>query len=207
MTNLDDLESFEFVGWDKEFTNVVENLEIKPIYNKNVFTVKFYDSNNNIISTQNVKINESAIAPSVDNVEGYTFVGWDKEFTNVLEDLEIKPIYNKKSYTVKFYDNFGNLIDEQTVPHGENAIEPINVDKEGYTFAGWDKEFTNVVEDLVVTGQYEAIYYTVTFIDMYGDVIEIKSVQSHTEVEAPTAPIVDYHTFDKWNQKRQNSLR
>ena len=199
--NLDNVEGYEFIGWDKEFTNVVENLDIKPIYDKNTFTVKFYDSNDNIISTQNVKINESAIAPSVDNVEGYTFVGWDKEFTNVVEDLEIKPLYNKKTYTVKFYDNFGNLIDEQTVPHGENAIEPINVDKEGYTFAGWDKEFTNVVEDLVVTGQYEAIYYTVTFIDMYGDVIEIKTVQSHTEVEAPLAPTVDYHTFSKWNHK------
>ena len=129
---------------------------------------------------------------------------YEEEKNIELQQYYDKPIYNKKSYTVKFYDNFGNLIDEQTVPHGENAIEPINVDKEGYTFAGWDKEFTNVVEDLVVTGQYEAIYHTVTFIDMYGDVIEIKSVQSHTEVEAPTAPIVDYHTFDKWNQNLDN---
>lgn len=198
------IEGYEFIGWDKQIYQVTEDTTIKANYKKITYTVKFYDKDNNVISTQNIDYNGNAIAPSIDNVDGYEFVGWDNEFTNVVKDLEIKPIYNKKSYTVKFYDNFGNLIDEQTVPHGENATEPENVNKEGYTFIGWDKKFTNVVENLIVTGKFEAIYYTVTFLDMYGDVIETKTVQSYNSVDAPLAPTVDYHTFEKWNQNLDN---
>ncbi len=198
--DLDAVEGYNFIGWDKEFEKVLSDLEIKPVYSKDTFVVKFYDINNNVISTQNIGYNETAIAPDLNVVEGYDFIGWDNEFNNVLSDLEIKPIYNRKTFIVKFVDNLGNLIDEQVVIYGENAVEPENTSIEGYTFTGWDKEFSNIVEDLVVTGVYEAIYYTVTFLDMYGDVIETKTVQSHKEAEAPVAPTVDYHTFSKWDK-------
>lgn len=195
------IEGFEFTGWDKKIYQVTEDTIIKANYKKITYTVNFYDINNNIISTQNINYKENATAPTLDNVEGYTFIGWNQEFTNVLENLDIKPVYNKKTFTVKFYDDLGNLLEEQVINYGENAIEPENVNKEGYTFTGWDKDFSNIKEDLVVNGTYEAIYYTVTFLDMYGDIIETKKVQSHKEVEAPSAPTVDYHTFDKWDQK------
>ncbi|MEG0592943.1 MAG: InlB B-repeat-containing protein, partial [Coprobacillus sp.] len=58
-------------------------------------------------------------------------------------------------YTVIFQDDAGNLLQESSVYEGEDAIAPVVPNKDGYTFVGWDKDFTNVRGDLVVTAIYE----------------------------------------------------
>lgn len=67
------------------------------------FYVIFLSGNDRIISFQEVAPGESAISPNFTvDLEGYQFVRWNKDFTNVNEDLIIKPIYSKvkTSYTV-----------------------------------------------------------------------------------------------------------
>ena len=71
---------------DFEFINNPELL-------KKEYEVIFKDENGNILKTETVEEGESATAPNAPTKEGYNFVGWDKDFTNVTENLEVKPLY------------------------------------------------------------------------------------------------------------------
>ena len=71
---------------DFEFINNPELL-------KKEYEVIFKDENGNILKTETVEEGKSATAPNAPTKEGYNFVGWDKDFTNVTENLEVKPLY------------------------------------------------------------------------------------------------------------------
>ena len=60
----------------------------------------------------------------------------------------------EESYKVTFVDYDGTVLSEQTVLYGESAVAPANPSRENWTFTGWDKEFTNITSELVVTAQY-----------------------------------------------------
>jgi uncharacterized repeat protein (TIGR02543 family) len=81
--------------------------------------------------------------------------GWDKSFTNVQSDLDIRPLFDDVYVTVRFVDWNGTQLDAQVIKYGEDATKPADPTRDGYTFTGWDKTFTNVTEDLTVTAQYE----------------------------------------------------
>ena len=58
-------------------------------------------------------------------------------------------------YTVTFRDWDGTVLKTQTVIEGGAAAAPADPVREGYIFIGWDKSFTNIMEDKVVTALYE----------------------------------------------------
>lgn len=59
------------------------------------------------------------------------------------------------SFTVTFVDWDGTVLDTQAVVMGGAAVAPPDPEREGWTFIGWDVDFTNVICDLTVTAQYE----------------------------------------------------
>ena len=121
---------------------------------KPTYTVTFKDWDGATLKTQTVEEGASATAPSNPAREGYNFTGWDKTFNNITANTTITAQYSIKTYTVIFKDDDGSTLKTQTVNHGSNATAPSNPSKEGYTFTGWDKDFTNVTSDLTVTAQY-----------------------------------------------------
>ena len=60
-----------------------------------------------------------------------------------------------ETFTVTFKDYDGSELSVQEVNKGASATAPQAPTREGYTFTGWDKGFTNVQSDLIVTAQYE----------------------------------------------------
>ena len=62
----------------------------------------------------------------------------------------------KKEYTVEFIVD-EEVVDTQKVLEGKDAVAPKDPVKDGYKFAGWDKEFTNVTSDLKVNAVFEKL--------------------------------------------------
>ena len=155
-------EGYTFKGWDKDFSNVQSNLTVTAQYEKNVvyYTVTFLDWDGTTLKTEQVEQGKSATAPAAPVREGYTFIGWDKDFSNVQSDLTVTAQYEKNVpepiyYTVTFQDWDGSILKNEQVEQGKSATAPATPVREGYTFTGWDKDFSNVQSDLTVTAQYE----------------------------------------------------
>ena len=148
---------YTFTGWDKAFTNVTADLVVTAQYEINTYTVTFKDWDGTVLKTQEVQHGGDAEAPADPTRTGYTFTGWDKAFTNVTADLVVTAQYEINTYTVTFKDWDGTVLMTQQVQYGGAATAPANPTRTGYTFTGWDKAFTNVTADLVVTAQYEML--------------------------------------------------
>ena len=118
------------------------------------YTVRFLDWDNSVISTQTVTRGGSATPPSNPTRVGYVFTGWDKSFTNITANTDIHAQYTIKTYTVRFLDWNGTVLDTQTINHGSNATPPPNPTRDGYTFSGWSGNYTNVTADVDIIAQY-----------------------------------------------------
>ena len=148
---------YTFTGWDKAFTNITADLVVTAQYEINTYTVTFKDWDGTVLKTQEVQYGGDAEAPADPTRVGYTFTGWDKAFTNVTADLVVTAQYEINTYTVTFKDWDGTVLKTQEVQYGGNAEAPADPTRTGYTFTGWDKAFTNITADLVVTAQYEML--------------------------------------------------
>ncbi|MGN0592911.1 MAG: InlB B-repeat-containing protein [Ruminococcus sp.] len=87
-------EGHTFSKWDASFEQVTSDMIVHTVYDKNFYTVKFFDSfTNALLKTQTVKYEESATAPSVAAPEGYTLTAWDQSFDCVKSDLNVYTVY------------------------------------------------------------------------------------------------------------------
>ncbi len=77
----------------------------------------------------------------------------DAKATNVY-CVKVSPD-KKVIFKVTFTDGAGNIISTQTVEKGKAAKAPKDPTREGYTFKGWDKDFSKVTSDLTVAAVWE----------------------------------------------------
>ena len=148
-------EGYEFTGWDKEYTSVTENVTVRATYKVKTFTVRFEAWDGTEIKTETVEYGKDATTPEEPTREGYEFTGWDKEYTSVTEDVTVRATYKVKTFTVRFEDWDGTEKKTETVEYGKDATTPEEPTREGYEFTGWNKEYTNVTEDVTVRATYE----------------------------------------------------
>lgn len=72
-----------------------------------------------------------------------------------LHELWIDVDYTARTtYTVRFLDWDNSVISTQTVTSGGSATAPPNPTRDGYTFTGWDKSFTNITANTDIHAQY-----------------------------------------------------
>lgn len=141
--------------------------------------------------------------------EGYTGRLYrDADFLKPLtKDSKVKngdTVYVKwtiNSYTVTFMDG-KTVLKAEKVQHGSAAPEPKVPEKDGKTFKGWDKGFSNVTSDLTINAVYDVDTFTVTFKD--GDtVLSIQTVEYEASATAPDiarlSPPEGMH-FAKWDK-------
>ena len=82
--------------------------------------------------------------------------GWEDYRENMHERTEsgCEPTAHTY-YTVTFKDWDGTVLKTEQVEEGHSATAPTNPTRDSYTFTGWDKDFSNVRSDLIVTAQYQ----------------------------------------------------
>ena len=120
-----------------------------------IYTVTFVDYDGTVLNVQRVQKGKDAKWPEDPKRKGYTFIGWDKDLTNVQSDLTVTAQYEIKTYIVLFVDGYTDgEIDTQYVTYGGSATEPEAPKHDGYVFIGWDKEFDVIMENTIVTALY-----------------------------------------------------
>ena len=184
---VDALDTYANTIWWEDFK------EIKPIC-----IVMFKDWNDNILSRDTVLAETAATPPTNPTREGYTFTGWDKDFSNVTENMTVTAQYQINQYRVEFRDWNGTLLKEENVEYNSSAAAPSDPSRDWYTFIGWDKDFSVITSDLVVTAQYKEGQirdYTLLF-SQSPDNSEIASKNISMEIPAP--PVITGYTFVKW---------
>ena len=152
---------YTFSHWDKEFNNIVEDTDIYAVYKQNYFEVKFYDINNNVISRQVIENGGNALPPTLDEVDGKVFVGWNTEYNFISKPTNIYPIYSNKQeyYRVRFYrDAFddANFMYEEYVEKG-GSISSVNYEIKNYELINISQSLTDINQDLNVICTYQII--------------------------------------------------
>lgn len=165
-------EHYIFAGWDTTYSDITTNVKIRATYTPAEYNVKFLSWDGKIIKTDSVSYKENAIAPEPPLREGYEFIRWSHDYTNIDNNLEVTAVYKQKKYSVTFLDSDNTILSKQTVKHGETAKAPANPYKEGYTFTGWDNNnYGLVTQNMTIKAMYAECndtFYTV-IANSYGN--------------------------------------
>ena len=180
---------------------------------KPVYTVNFYDGNGDIISTQTITEGNNAEVPEVPGKTGYRFIGWDKNTTNIHDNLDIFPILEKEEYTVVFVDWIQQTIETKKFKYGEVITAPSVEELEGYTFDGWDVLQSGIVEasqDLVITAEYTKKEYKVEFVDHTGSVISTQMVKYDESAIIPEysddITVIDFFNSNEYQNVKHDTV-
>lgn len=71
------------------------NLKITVEYYSSTtqYTVRFLNYTGSVINTQQVTIGNAAVAPPAPIATGYTFLGWEQDYSYIGRDMDITPLY------------------------------------------------------------------------------------------------------------------
>ena len=100
---------YRFIGWYFGDTKVSDDsafIPVKPAggwrdssyearFEKMRFTVSFVEKDGGKLKEEEVEYGDGATAPDAPHVDGYEFIGWDKKFDNVTEDITVKALYRE----------------------------------------------------------------------------------------------------------------
>ncbi len=152
------------------------------------YTVRFFNWEGDVISTQIVEEGNYATLPENPVKEGYVFKGWDTSITNIKQDLEIHPVFEKEVYSIIFVDWTKQSVVIEEYEHGDVITPPENSVIEGHDFSGWDMlNEGNIIAtgDMVITAVYDKKVYNVNFYDFEGNVISTQRVAFGESAETP----------------------
>ena len=149
-------EGFRFTGWSADTSSVTSDMDVTAQYEVViVHEVTFVerDGVTPIGETQRINDGAAATAPEAPALEGYVFIGWSVDFSEVHGNLTVVAQY-AKLYTVRFYGYNGVLLATVTVQDGKAAKAPNAPGVDGYRFTGWAEDFSHVTSDLDVHANY-----------------------------------------------------
>ena len=160
-------------------------------------SVTFVDCDGTVLSAQSVAHGSAAIEPTAPEREGYAFIGWDKDFSNVTEDMTVTAQYSANSYSITYTIN-GEEYTAQTYEFGAVVSAPEYTVPEGHTFSGWNIPETMPAENLVLDAALTVNEYTVTY-NINGEIYAIQVYAYGEEVFAPAYDVPDHFTFSGWD--------
>ena len=191
--------SYRFDGWDKEFTNVVANLEVTGKITKMTTVCIVALGKTECVEVPADTTMPTPVVPSDDDstctewtVNGEVFTA---ESFLASEVPELVANCHANAFDVKFVAFDSVLVDSQRVAFGDDATAPEAPVFEGFRFDGWDKEFTNVQSDLVVNAKMTAVveYCVVALGETKCD-----TVPADTTITTPETPVSDDSTCTEW---------
>ena len=160
-------------------------------------SVTFVDCDGTVLSAQSVAHGSAAIEPTAPEREGYAFIGWDKDFSNVTEDMTVTAQYSANSYSITYTIN-GEEYTAQTYEFGAAVSAPEYTVPEGHTFSGWDIPETMPAENLVLDAALTVNSYSITY-TINGEEYTAQTYEFGVVVSAPEYTVPEGHTFSGWD--------
>lgn len=151
------------------FRGVSTTITINMVAATEQFTVKFFNGRNEIVSVQVVEEGQNAVAPnpSTCQIEGYNFIGWDRTFTNITENINVYGIYVKVTntqtadYSSILYEGIENMM-KSTLNISQIFEAPIRYDTTMYyKNSSYDKLVIKRTDDGAFT-HYELFEKTIS---------------------------------------------
>ena len=206
------------------------------------YTINYDTDGGNILSSFKISKNGKILKPKDPVKEGYIFLGWysdgkkfdfdtkitknitlEAKWQKIEQDQEETPTQEIINYTVTFNTVDGSTITPQEVESGKLATKPSNPTKKGYTFNGWDFDFTTpITADITITAKWKKIVsstetnsnkpsnpnnsnstpvtvkYTVSFNSNGGSSVSSQTIVKDSKVTEPTNPTKSGYTFIAW---------
>ena len=148
-------EGHTFNGWGKVAETVpAHDVTYEGSYSVNSYTLTYMVDGEKYWEGT-VAYGTALTALEAPTKRGYTFSGWSGlPATMPANDVTVNGSFTIERYTVTFYDWDGTVLKVEIVAWGQAATPPADPTREGYTFIGWDFDYTNVVWDLAVNAEY-----------------------------------------------------
>ncbi|BAX79340.1 leucine-rich repeat protein [Labilibaculum antarcticum] len=195
---------YTFTGWDVAFDNITANTIVTAELVINTYTVRFENYDGTLLKSESVEYGSAATAPSNPTRTAYTFTGWDVAFDNITANTIVTAELVINTYTVRFENYDGTLLESQIINYNAAAIAPSNPTRTGYTFTRWDVTFDNITDNITVTAEYLINTYTVSFEDYDGTLLTSESVEYGSAAFAPSDPTRTEYTFTGWDSDYSN---
>lgn len=179
-----------FIGWatDKnaerppavpEYNYVEGDMILYALYTDKEYKVDFKSMHDNrtwasvtVVHGRYAAYPEEAELPTN---EGYTFVGWNFDFTTpITSNITIYAQWEKNQYTIIFDTRGGSPVEPILVTHGSYATPPAQPVYENMAFLGWylDETYTQLYNfDAPVTHGFTLYARWSEYVAGYGDIV------------------------------------
>ncbi len=136
------------VAVNSKYTSDVAEMSAKIVVHPNSLVTFLSEVDGSELNKQSVPYGSDAALPETPTKKGFTFIGWDGNYTAVKQDTTIVAKWQRNKYNVNFYNGTGSTLDSQRVLYEDAATEPPAPSMEGYTFQGWDKKFDYIEDNM-----------------------------------------------------------
>ena len=146
-------DGYEFDGWSINGTDIVSNINSIPVTENTtyiakytqLFTVQFKDGDR-IISTQKIRNGKCARLPDSPYKYGYDFSGWSANGTDVVSNINTKPVIENTIYTAIFSVAHEAIVLDKNLNSGNGSflfyIEP---PVKSYTYSRIEVSYDKVI--------------------------------------------------------------
>ena len=140
----------------------------------------------------------SGVATSGTFVKNSAMTSWTTGENGIPAGWTRRDTIIPNKYIVTFVDWDGTILKTEQVDEGKSATAPADPSRDGYTFIGWDEDFSFVTSNITITAQYEeGVPYNYNLLFTNGtdnSEIAIKSIS----INLPVPPTITNFTFLKW---------
>ena len=191
-----------FLGWDKPFANVQEDLTVNALWSANQYTFSFDSMGGNEVPPITQDYGTPVHGPEDPVRTGYTFLGWEPALPETMpaEDVTFEAQWELNAYTITFDTGGGSKIAPIIVNYGDTIIPPASPVWPCCSFKGWSPALpaTMPAEDLTVKALWEVNVSTIIFDSVGGSFIPPLTQDVGSSISPPTDPVRTGYTFLGW---------
>lgn len=182
-------------------TNFVNGTLILVCTSMNAY--EFYENSGTLFSVKLKAADNMPGGSYTITLSDITFTTTDNKgikFSDVSTTLTVQgSVLVPTTYTYQFVAD-GTVLSSGELEAGVSLTAPEAPEKTGYTFSGWNPEFTGTMPeaDVVYNAQYTTNNYWVTF-TVEGTMVSMNQMPYGTAIVAPDAPSLPGKEFISWN--------